>query len=183
MNLWPAFEKVWAPEEVYFPTALHICGLMDEVVRRSVTHSKWDHTAANLQDRAHPLCYDGHFNDELVGQVRRNGCLFLRKIKQSICLEVWQNIVLQHKKGCDRKMTVAANGSTKRGREWEHDSNRVNDNSHPGGYSRKGGSSYRSRRDHYNDGRRDASHRRGRSNRRSYGSDRRYQSEERHWKR
>jgi hypothetical protein len=65
MNLWPAFEKVWAPEEVYFPTALNICGLMDEVITRSVTHSKWNEKAANLKDRAHPICYDGYFDDDV----------------------------------------------------------------------------------------------------------------------
>lgn len=184
MNLWPAFEKVWAPEEVYFPTALHICGLMDEVVRRTVTHSKWDHKAANLQDRAHPLCYDGNFDDELVSQVRRNGCLFLRKMKQSIFLEVWQDIVIRHKKGCDRKISPAANGSTKRERNWDESRNRANDNRHHGGYSRDRGSPYRSRHDSYNDDRRrNASHRHVSSDRRSYGSNARYQGEEQHWKR
>eukprot|EP00956_Cyclotella_meneghiniana_P021715 scaffold39886_cov45-Cyclotella_meneghiniana.AAC.1 len=41
----PDLMNVWTPEEEYFPTALRICGLMDEVARRSVTHSKWDHKA------------------------------------------------------------------------------------------------------------------------------------------
>jgi hypothetical protein len=55
----------------------------------------------NLQDRAHPLCYDGLFNDEVVSQVRRDGCLFLRKmnvrlatttvsIRSYICVQVYR---------------------------------------------------------------------------------------------
>ena len=165
MNLWPAFEKVWAPEEVYFPTALNICGLMDEVVKRAVTHSEWDHKAVNLQDRAHPLCYDGQFSDELVCRVRGEGCLFLRKMKQSIDVEVWQNIVICHMKGHDHKRLADSRGGTKRGRDWEHGRSRNydRDDRH---YSRR---SFDSSRRHGDDSRR-------------YGSDR-YRNDEPHWRR
>jgi len=42
-DLWPALEHVWAPEEVYFPTALSLLGVLrgDEVVLRSLVHSQW----------------------------------------------------------------------------------------------------------------------------------------------
>lgn len=157
MNMWPAFEKVWAPEEVYFPTALNICGLMDEVVRRAVTHSKWDHKASNLQDRAHPLCYDGQFSDELVCRVRRDGCLFLRKMKHSIDVEVWHNIVVRHMKGRD--------GGTKQGRDWENGRSRNYDRDDR----------------HYHKRRFDSNRRHG-DDRRRYDSDR-YRDDEPHWKR
>lgn len=116
MSLWPAFEKVWAPEEVYFPTALNICGLMDEVVRRSVTHSKWNEKAADLRDRAHPICYDGYFDDDLVRRVRGEGCLFLRKMKQTIAMEVWQDIVIHRRRRRD-EILKELSGTSKRGRE------------------------------------------------------------------
>jgi hypothetical protein len=61
----------------------------------------------NLQDRAHPLCYDGLFNDEVVSQVRRDGCLFLRKMKRSIDVNVWQDIVICRKKA--RDLSVSRN--------------------------------------------------------------------------
>lgn len=104
MNLWPAFERVWAPEEVYFPTALALCGYMDdeeEVLKRSVTHSEWDTRASNHKDRAHPLTYDDKFDDELVKRVRNdNGALFMRKLKRELDLNVWEEIVIRRGKGC-----------------------------------------------------------------------------------
>ena len=109
MNLWPAFERVWAPEEVYFPTALALCGYMDdddttnnEVSKRSVTYSEWDTRASNHKDRAHPLSYDDNFDYELVRRVRNenNGALFLRKMKKELDLNVWEEIVVRRGKGC-----------------------------------------------------------------------------------
>ena len=86
MSLWPAFERVWAPEEVYFPTALALCGYMEEeeeVSKRSVTHSEWDTRASNHKDRAHPLTYDDKFDDELVRRVRNeNGGVVYEKVKE-----------------------------------------------------------------------------------------------------
>jgi len=100
MNLWPAFRRVWAPEEVFLPTALSLCGLLDEVsTRRALTHSRWDARAADHRDRAHPFAYDGHFDDRLVSRVRREGCLFLRKLKRSLDVSLWERIVVQRQKG------------------------------------------------------------------------------------
>lgn len=177
LNLWPAFEKVWAPEEVYFPTALNICGVMDDVAKRTVTHSKWDHKAANLQDRAHPLCYDGRFDDELVRQVRRDGCLFLRKMRQSIDLDCWQEIIIHHKKG--RDLTSSRNHqhyNSNRERERADGRNRDRADRYHSDYSCERGSTnngrhrYSSNRQHY------------RSDELRYCSER-YRDGERKWKR
>ena len=111
MNLWPAFERVWAPEEVYFATALSLCGYLDannnddeeqEVSKRSLTYSEWDTRASNHKDRAHPLTYDDKFDYELVRRIRNeNGALFLRKLKRELDLNVWEEIVIRRgKKGC-----------------------------------------------------------------------------------
>jgi hypothetical protein len=106
MNLWAAFERVWAPEEVFIPTALAICGHMDEVRRRALTHSQWDERAANHKDRAHPLSYDGCFDDKLVSRVRRDGCLFMRKLKRPLDVSVWEQIVVQRRRGRDIEEAV-----------------------------------------------------------------------------
>jgi len=154
LNVWPAFEQVWAPEEVYFPTALALCGHMEDVldfgsditynnnddksgdllrdhavVRRAVTHSQWDERAANHRDRAHPLCYDGRFDHELVKEVRSNGCLFLRKLKQSVDVNLWEKIVIHRRKvdaaGFDTKGSDdVRREERKRGRDWENYHNR-----------------------------------------------------------
>ena len=125
MNLWPAFERVWAPEEVFIPTALAICGHLDddEVSRRALTHSQWDERAKNHKDRAHPISYDGCFDDELVSRVRRDGCLFMRKLKKQLDVNVWEQIVVQHKRGRITG-TVHPEQVMKRGRDWEIDGGR-----------------------------------------------------------
>jgi hypothetical protein len=101
LNLWPAFERVWAPEEIFLPTALAISGNMDGVLRRALTHSRWDRSAADHGDRAHPLSYDGSFGDELVSRTRAEGCLFLRKVKRPLDLSVWEGIVVRRERGRD----------------------------------------------------------------------------------
>lgn len=181
MNLWPAFEKVWAPEEVYFPTALNICGLIDEVVKRTVTHSKWDHKAINLQDRAHPFCYDGQFDDELVCQVRSDGCLFLRKMKQSIDINVWQDIVIHRKRARDRKVRADSYCGVKRERDWDHDRRGGRDEQYHTDHHRDRGSSYHHRRDNYNDRGRHGSNKRYDDDKRRNGSGR--YPDEPHWMR
>ena len=83
MNLWPAFERVWAPEEVFLPTALALSRNMEGVLRRVLTHSRWDERAADHGNRVHPLSYDGSFDNVLVSKTRAEGCLFLRKVNPS----------------------------------------------------------------------------------------------------
>jgi hypothetical protein len=91
-SLWPAFEDVWAPEEVFFPTALSLLGFLpsENVILRSVTHSKWK----NPSD-ANPIEYDDRFNERLVKTLREEeGCLFLRKMKYPINVQTWKQVVL-----------------------------------------------------------------------------------------
>lgn len=125
MNLWPAFERVWAPEEVFLPTALALSGNIDRVSRRALTYSRWDERAADHRDRAHPLSYDGSFDDELVSRTRAEGCLFLRKMKRSLDLSTWEQIVVRRGKGRDSG-SGRSPGSDARGRDrgveggWDH---------------------------------------------------------------
>ena len=98
MNLWPAFERVWAPEEVFLPTALALSGNMEGVSRRALTHSRWDERTSDHGNRAHPLSYDGSFDDVLVSKTRAEGCLFLRKVKRPLDLSVWERIVVRRER-------------------------------------------------------------------------------------
>lgn len=93
----------------------------EEVPRRALTHSQWDARAADHKDRAHPLSYDGRFDDELVKRVRRDGCLFMRKMKRPLDLAVWEEIVVHHKRGRDNGSTMmpAQQGLNNRGRDWD----------------------------------------------------------------
>ena len=160
MNLWPAFERVWAPEEVYFPTVMSLCGFLDnynendddgnnnnnnnsnnEVSNRSLTYSEWDTRASNHKDRAHPLTYDDKFDYKLVRRVRNeNGALFLRKLKRGLDLNVWEDIVVRRE-----KKSVVAGGHHHRGhrdyrqqndRRHHYDSRRNNFSYGNGSYSR-----------------------------------------------
>lgn len=121
MNLWPAFERVWAPEEVFLPTALAICGNLEKVSRRALTYCHWDTRASNQKDRAHPIAYDGCFDDALVSRARADGCLFLRKMKRPLNLSVWEKIIVQRGKGRDDLgAAICSSGHDAwRGGEWE----------------------------------------------------------------
>ena len=90
-----AFTNCWAPEEVYFPTALALLGYIqtDAVVRKSLVHAEWNERARNERDRAHPRCFDGEFDRDLVRELRSKGCLFVRKVKYSMPLHEWQRAV------------------------------------------------------------------------------------------
>jgi len=112
-GLWRMFQNVWAPEEVFFPTALALCGHDvsssssrgnncttsnddGDIVHRSLMHAKWDHRATNEKDRAHPLVYDELFSQELVERIRNEeGCVFMRKLIQPLALGTWEKIVLK----------------------------------------------------------------------------------------
>ena len=141
MNLWPAFTQVWAPEEVYIPTALALCGKLDGVSRRAMTYSKWDIRAKDHKDRAHPLSYDDNFDNELVSRARAEGCLFLRKMKRSLDLAVWERIVIQRSRSgpdsgrrevenphsrviqYDQRRSQDYSRHDRRTRNWNNDSN------------------------------------------------------------
>jgi len=124
-DLWPAFNNVWAPEEVYFPTALALLGYLpgNDVVSKTVTHSKWNERARNQKDRAHPLEYDDSFNEHLVQNVRKEGCLFLRKMKRPLDIRIWERAALGKEiseadvnADQDRDQTL----SKKRQRDYDH---------------------------------------------------------------
>ena len=104
-DLWPAFTDVWAPEEVYFPTGLALCGYLapdpegdSDVVREPLTYSEWNERARDHKDRAHPLVFDGCFEDDKA-TIRRihqdKGCTFLRKIKKPIPVRIWEDVVTE----------------------------------------------------------------------------------------
>lgn len=93
-DLYPLFGKIWAPEEVFFPTTLSLLGILpgSEVVNKSIMWAKWDERSRG-QERAHPIEYDGEFDKSLVDNVRREGCLFMRKFRRSIPIRSWEGIV------------------------------------------------------------------------------------------
>lgn len=96
-EFWPAFEGVWAPEEVYFPTCLALLGYLsgDNVMRQPLTYAEWNERAKVHRDRAHPLVFDGCFENDaaFIGRIRRNGCTFLRKVKRPISIRLWEDVV------------------------------------------------------------------------------------------
>jgi hypothetical protein len=93
-DLYPLFEKVWAPEEVFFPTALSLVGVLpgEEVVGKSIMFAKWDERARG-QERAHPLVYDGSFSRALVLKAREQGCFFMRKFKRAVDVRDWETMI------------------------------------------------------------------------------------------
>lgn len=95
-ELYPLFSKVWAPEEVFFPTALNLLGFLDpdEVARKSVLWAKWDMRSKG-RDRAHPLTYDGKFGRELVKKARLEGYYFMRKLKHEMSIDEWKTALIE----------------------------------------------------------------------------------------
>ena len=135
VELWPYFEHVWAPEEVYFPTCLSLMGALlpshhDKhydasscpiVHRTSVTWSKWDAHASNHQDRAHPYVYNLQDLHQLVPKAKEQyGCLFLRKVKQSIPLHEWKKILQINSKN-EKHAAFSNNSTTNNHRKRRHD--------------------------------------------------------------
>eukprot|EP00559_Dactyliosolen_fragilissimus_P001754 CAMPEP_0184861786 /NCGR_PEP_ID=MMETSP0580-20130426/6400_1 /TAXON_ID=1118495 /ORGANISM="Dactyliosolen fragilissimus" /LENGTH=248 /DNA_ID=CAMNT_0027359413 /DNA_START=598 /DNA_END=1344 /DNA_ORIENTATION=- len=100
-ELWPIFDKVWAPEEAYFPTALALAGVLpgDEVINKSLMYAEWDDKAKIHSDRAHPRFFDNHFGKNFVQSLRRDGYLFMRKLKYSLDECLWKEAVINESKG------------------------------------------------------------------------------------
>ncbi len=114
-DLFPLFKNVWAPEEVFFPTALALLGKLpggDEVVNQSIMWSKWDDRAKG-KDRAHPIVYDGEFSKKLVQDARMEGCYFMRKWKRRLDAREWERICITQ----SVSVPSAATGSLKRHRD------------------------------------------------------------------
>jgi len=103
--IWPAFSKVWAPEEVYFPTSMALLGHLpsNDVKLVSLMHSQWDTKAQNHSDRAHPKAYDDEgLSYNLIERIQNSSiqksnykCMFMRKWKEPIDTTLWERIVLQ----------------------------------------------------------------------------------------
>lgn len=110
-DLWPAFTDVWAPEEVYFPTCLALCGYLapesdgdDGVVREALTYAEWNERARDHKDRAHPLVFDGCFENDAatIRRIRDQGCTFLRKVKRPIPVRLWGDVVTGTNSGSEK---------------------------------------------------------------------------------
>ncbi|GMH71768.1 hypothetical protein TrRE_jg3722 [Triparma retinervis] len=82
LNLWQAWENVWAPEEVYFPTMVNMFSSMRNVENRTVNFAQWDEHNRDHSKRANPLWFDGQFTVDLVRRWRRGGSLFGRKFRE-----------------------------------------------------------------------------------------------------
>jgi hypothetical protein len=94
LELWTAFKDCWAPEEAFFPTALALLGLLRETEQRSLTHAEWPERTKIPQDKAHPKVWDDELDAELVSELRsKYECAVLRKVKQTIPLERWKEMV------------------------------------------------------------------------------------------
>lgn len=79
-QLWNSFAKISASDEMYFPTAMAILGILSEavdpeVVRRQVTYVNWSEGMRN------PASYSQGVRDlvRVATLARRNGSLFARK--------------------------------------------------------------------------------------------------------
>ena len=113
-DLYPLFQNVWAPEEVFFPTALSLVGALPgkEVVGKSIMWAKWDERARG-SERAHPIDYDGKFSRNLVKCAVKEGCFFMRKFKMPVNVRMWETIVYDSEAGTMEEH----DGSKKRHRE------------------------------------------------------------------
>ena len=96
LEFWKAFESCWAPEEVYFATALSLLGLLNTGTgSKSLVYVEWNDRARNEEDRAHPRDFSNAFDQGLVDYIReKQGCIFVRKIKHPISLDWWKQCVL-----------------------------------------------------------------------------------------
>ena len=92
------FERVWAPEEVFFATCLSVLGILnqnetnDSIQKNCLMYVKWDNRARGA-DRAHPIIYQ-KLTKKIQEMAIQEGCLFLRKIKNEINLQDWIRTVL-----------------------------------------------------------------------------------------
>lgn len=108
------FERVWAPEEVFFATCLSILGILNSnnIQTTSLMNVKWDNRAKG-KDRAHPIVYP-KLTKHIVDMCKEEGSLFLRKIKNEINLQDWIRIVLG---ACEKRKYGVADGNDFDGRK------------------------------------------------------------------
>ena len=91
-----AFQHVFAPEEVYFPTLLRIINVLqmsplhpnDEILRRNVTFAEWE-----KRGDARPVQYPS-IACGVVSTARKHGSVFARKFTAAACpVAVWMTAV------------------------------------------------------------------------------------------
>ena len=114
--LWPAFKKGCASDEMYFPTVLACSGILptrdeasdasgsatveSQVALRRLTYVLWNYPDLDDYSRTNtmvdrPETYEV-FDVPLVSKARREGCLFVRKVKlKTGCIDVhlWETVV------------------------------------------------------------------------------------------
>jgi hypothetical protein len=91
-NFWECFLDCKASDELYFPTAMSVLGILDEgaeeVSKQRITYSDWSMGAKN------PVTFDKA--DELrriVQEAQKEGCLVARKFV-GITLDEWRDVVV-----------------------------------------------------------------------------------------
>ena len=85
-----AFETIWAPEEVFFPSILSLSGALQyEVLNRSLTYAKWP--TDRKDDKAHPLTY--RFERFDINRCQKEGFFFARKFVDKIELMQWHDSI------------------------------------------------------------------------------------------
>ena len=89
--MWKIWEGVWAPEEVYLPTAINVHNGMKNVVERAINFAAWDERNPDVTKRANPFWFDGRFA-EVRHQWIRQGAVFGRKFKD-LRAEEWLRAV------------------------------------------------------------------------------------------
>ncbi|GMH53212.1 hypothetical protein TL16_g01400 [Triparma laevis f. inornata] len=62
-QMWKIWEGVWAPEEVYLPTAINVHNGMKNVVDRVINFAAWDEKNPDVTKRANPFWFDGRFGE------------------------------------------------------------------------------------------------------------------------
>ena len=124
-EFYPIFKNVWAPEEVFLPTALALTGDLpsSDIIQKPLTYSLWDKQySKHHKERAHPKVFDNTpFTTQFVKNIRfhsSNQYLFMRKWKKPLNLTLWSNVVLH-----DRNVTQydSHQSSKKRHRYNNHD--------------------------------------------------------------
>ena len=92
LNLWQAWENVWAPEEVYFPTIINVYSSLKNVDCRMINFAHWDSRNRDFSKRANPLWFDGQFDADLVRKWKCAGSLFGRKFRE-LSADVWRRVI------------------------------------------------------------------------------------------
>jgi Core-2/I-Branching enzyme len=95
-NFWECFRKCNASDELYFPTAMALLGILDAetsnsaplVERRRITYSDWTLSAKN------PVTFQPSDLEKVVLEARKAGCIVARKFV-GVSFSEWKLIVLQ----------------------------------------------------------------------------------------